>query len=113
MALIRGTLDVLVLKAVSWGPLHGFEIASWLEERSGGEFVIENAALLQALHRLEERELVAGEWGVTANNRKARYYSLTPAGRDALRAETASVRDSVAALIDILGARSPRPRTAS
>jgi PadR family transcriptional regulator, regulatory protein PadR len=112
MALIRGTLDVLVLKALSWGPLHGFEIASWLEERSGGEFVIENAALLQALHRLEGRELLAGEWGVTANNRKARYYSLTTAGRAALRAETESVRDAVAALTDILAARSSRPRTA-
>lgn len=112
MGLIRGTLDVLVLKALSWGPMHGFEIVRWLEDRSGGEFTIENAALLQALHRLEARECLTGAWGVTGNNRKARYYTLTPAGREALRAEADAVRQSVAALTDVLTARSPKLREA-
>src|SRR2546423_10001409 len=80
MALLKGTLDVLVLKTLSWGPMHGFEITSWLETRSGGRLGITDAALLQALHRLEERELLTGEWGVTKNERRARYYRLTPAG---------------------------------
>jgi len=74
MALLKGTLDVLVLKALSWGPMHGFEITSWLEERSGGRLNIEDAALLQALHRMEARKLLIAEWGITKNDRRARYY---------------------------------------
>jgi PadR family transcriptional regulator len=105
MALLKGTLDVLVLKALSFGPLHGFEIVRWIEDGSGGEFPIESAALLQALHRLEERRLLSGAWGITENNRRARYYSLTPAGRGMLRTETAALKSSVAALAAILNAR--------
>jgi len=93
--------------------MHGFEIIRWIADQSGGEFEIENAALLQALHRLEERELLVGEWGVTDNNRKARYYSLTSAGRTQLRAESEAVRQSVRALTDILAAKSPYVRSAS
>jgi len=103
--LIKGTLDVLVLKALSFGPRHGFEITRWIEAGSKGEFGIEAAALLQALHRLEERSLLAAAWGITENNRKARYYSLTSAGKTHLRAETAALRSSVAALNSILDAR--------
>ena len=103
--LIKGTLDVLVLKAVSTGPMHGFEITQWIETGSAGEFGIEAAALLQALHRLEERRLLSAAWGITENNRKARYYSLTPTGRTYLRAETAALKSSVAALTTILDAR--------
>ena len=103
--LIKGTLDVLVLKALSFGPMHGFEITRWIETGSKGEFGIEAAALLQALHRLEERRLVTAAWGITENNRKARYYSLTAAGKSHLRAETAVLRSSVAALNSILDAR--------
>jgi len=103
--LIKGTLDVLVLKALSFGPMHGFEITRWIEAGSKGEFGIEAAALLQALHRLEERRLLSAAWGITENNRKARYYSLTPAGKTHLRAETAALRSSVAALNSILDAR--------
>jgi PadR family transcriptional regulator PadR len=105
MALLKGTLDVLVLKALTTGPMHGFEITRWIDDGSNGEFEIESAALLQALHRLEERRLVAAAWGTTENNRKARYYSLTPAGKAHLRAETAVLRSSVAALAAILGTR--------
>jgi transcriptional regulator len=103
MPLLKGTLDVLVLKALSRSPLHGFEIIRWIEEGSGGDHQIESAALLQALHRLEERRLISGAWGVTENNRKARYYSLTPAGRAHLKSETTALRGSVAALEALLG----------
>lgn len=105
MALLRGTLDVLVLKTLSWGPMHGVEITSWLEERSGGRIGVTDAALLQALHRLEGQGLLAAEWGMTANNRRARYYALTASGRAALRAESAALVDDVEALTTILRAR--------
>jgi PadR family transcriptional regulator, regulatory protein PadR len=88
MPLVKGTLDLLVLKALSWTPMHGFEITTWLEARSAGALGIQDSALYQALHRLEERDLVAAEWGVTENNQRARYYKLTRAGRAHLTAET-------------------------
>ena len=88
LAPMKGTLDTLVLKALSWEPMHGFEITTWLEERSGGELGIEDSALYQALDRMEERGLVRAEWGLTANNRRARYYRMTAAGRAHLRAES-------------------------
>jgi transcriptional regulator len=88
LPLVKGTLDVLVLKALSWTPMHGFEITTWLEGRSGGALGIQDSALYQALHRLEARGLAAAEWGVTANNQRARYYRLTDDGRAHLVAET-------------------------
>ena len=88
--LVKGTLDALVLKALSWAPMHGFEITTWLEERSRGALELKDSALYQALYRLEERGLVKAEWGVTENNRRARYYGITPAGRAHLEAETSS-----------------------
>src|SRR6267154_824725 len=106
MALLKGTLDVLVLKTLSWGPMHGFEIISWLEQRSGGRLDVSDAALLQALHRIEERDLIAAEWGQSKNGRKARYYKLTTAGRAHLRAESAALVDHVDALTTVLAARS-------
>ncbi len=109
MALLKGTLDVLVLKTLSWGPMHGFEITAWLEERSGGRIGVTDAALLQALHRLEERELLAAEWGVTRHGRRARYYSLTAAGRATLREESAALVDHAAALTTVLTARRAEP----
>ncbi len=106
MALLKGTLDVLVLKTLSWGPMHGFEIITWIEERSGGRLEVSDAALLQALHRMEERNLIRAEWGESKNGRKARYYKLTTAGRANLRTESAALVDHVDALTTILGARS-------
>jgi PadR family transcriptional regulator PadR len=105
MALLKGTLDALVLKALSTGPMHGFEITRWIDDRSRGQFEIEAAALLQALHRLEERRLLTASWGTTENNRKARYYNVTAAGKVHLRAETAALKSSVAALAAILDTR--------
>jgi DNA-binding PadR family transcriptional regulator len=106
VGLIRGTLDVLVLKTISWAPMHAFEISSWLEERSHGRLAIDGPALIQALHRMEERKLIAGEWGVTKNGRRARYYEMTTAGRAHLRAEAKALTDHVTALTTILTARS-------
>ena len=88
LSLVKGTLDVLVLKSLLAGPMHGFEITSWLEGRSDGALEIEDSALYQALHRMEERGLIAAEWGVTENNRRARYYKATAQGRAHLGAET-------------------------
>ena len=90
LPLLKGTLDLLVLKALSWEPQHGYGIASWLESRSGGTLWVEDSALYQALHRLEARRLVEAEWGVTENNRRARYYGLTVEGKRYLRAESAT-----------------------
>ena len=90
LPLLKGTLDLLVLKALSWGPMHGFGIASWLEERTAGAVGVDDSALYQALHRLEGRGFADAEWGLSDNNRRARFYKLTAAGRRYLRAETAT-----------------------
>ena len=105
MALLRGTLDTLVLKALSWTPMHAFEITTWLEDRSGGRLGFEDAALLQSLHRMEEKKLILAEWGVTKNGRKARYYRMTPAGRARLRVETEQLTESIAALAAVLSVK--------
>jgi transcriptional regulator len=89
LPVLKGTLDLLVLKALTWQPMHGFEITTWLEERSRRRLALEDAALYQALYRLEKRRLVAAEWGVTEGNRRARYYRITPAGAARLRQQTA------------------------
>jgi transcriptional regulator len=88
LPVLKGTLDLLVLRALNWAPMHGFEIVSWLERAAGGTLEVDDSALYQAVYRLEERGLLAAEWGVTENNRRARYYKNTPAGRAHLRAET-------------------------
>ncbi len=105
MGLIRGTLDVLVLKSLSWTPMHAFEIARWLEDRSDGRLTIDGPALIQALHRMEERKLVAGDWGVTENGRRARYYVVTAVGRAHLKAEIAKLADDTDALMTVLSAK--------
>ncbi len=88
LPLVKGTLDVLVLKALAWTPMHGFEITTWLEEHSERRLDVEDSALYHALNRLEGKGLVEAEWGVTENNRRARYYSLTVAGRSELEEQT-------------------------
>ena len=89
LPIVKGTVDNLVLKALCWIPMHGFEITRWVEARSHRALGIRDSALYQALHRLEERNLVAADWGVTENNQRARYYRITKAGRAHLAAETA------------------------
>lgn len=102
LPLLKGTLDVLVLKALSWAPMHGFEISSWLEQRSGGSLEVEDGALYYAIHRLEERGFISSEWRLTENNRRARYYKIRPAGRAHLKAEGANLQRYARALTDIL-----------
>ena len=96
--LLPGTLDVLILKAVSLGRLHGYGVLLRIEQISGGALQIQQGALYPALYRLEHQGLIAGEWGTSDNNRKAKYYRLTAAGRKRLGEETASWNRLVAAI---------------
>jgi transcriptional regulator len=86
--LLPGTLDLLILKAVSLGPLHGYGVLLRIEQISGGALQIEQGALYPALYRLEKRREIKGEWGTSDNNRRAKYYELTRAGEKRLRQET-------------------------
>jgi transcriptional regulator len=88
--LLPGTLDVLILKAVSLGTLHGYGVLHRIEQISGGALLIQQGALYPALYRLEHQGLISSEWGTSDNNRRAKYYKLTPAGRKRLAQETAS-----------------------
>jgi transcriptional regulator len=100
--LIKGTLDVLVLKALSFGALHGYGVSRWVRERTDGVLGVEDAALYQSLHRLEKRGWIESEWGVSENNRKAKYYQLTARGRRQLRAEDTQWRTYAAAVFRVL-----------
>jgi len=84
--LLRGTLDMLVLKALLWGPRHGYAVTEWIHQTSKDELAVEDGALYGALHRLAARGFLAAEWGLSEHNRKAKYYSLTAKGRRELRA---------------------------
>lgn len=104
MELLQGTLDVLILKSLSWGPLHGYAVAEAVRERSGQELKVEEGALYPALHRLEKRGLLEAEWGVSENNRRAKFYRLTTEGRAQLRAETQAWKRYAAAVSRVLEA---------
>ncbi len=86
--LLKGTLDLLILKALTMGPLHGYGVARWLEKSSEDLLHIEEGSLYPALYRMEERGWIRSEWGLSEANRKARYYSITEAGREQLAAQT-------------------------
>jgi PadR family transcriptional regulator PadR len=88
LPVIKGTLDVLALRALNGSAMHGFEIVEWLERAAGGSLQIEDSAVYQALYRLEERGYLKASWGVTANNRRARYYEITSQGKAHLKTET-------------------------
>ena len=102
--LLHGTLDVLVLKTLSWGPMHGYAIAQWIEDRTRGDLEIVDAALYKALHRLAEGGAIDAEWGLSDNNRRAKYYSLTARGRQLLKAEAATWRRYANAVVRVLEA---------
>ena len=87
LGLLQGTVDLLILRALQPGPAHGYAVSRWVRERTDGVLAIEDAALYQALHRLEARDWIEAEWGLSDNNRKAKYYRLTPNGRRQVRAE--------------------------
>ncbi len=102
--LLPGTLDLLILKAVSLGPLHGYGVLLRIQQISGGALLVEQGALYPALYRLEEQDLLASEWGVSDNNRRAKYYSLTRAGEKRLRQETESWNRVATAMSTVLRA---------
>jgi PadR family transcriptional regulator, regulatory protein PadR len=103
LELLQGTLDVLVLKTLTWGPRHGYAVAKWIKETSAETIQVEDRALYVALHRLEERGWIEGEWGLSDANRKAKYYKLTAQGRKHLRAKTAYWTAYAHAVFKILG----------
>jgi PadR family transcriptional regulator PadR len=103
--LLPGTLDLLILKAVSLGALHGYGVLLRIGQISGGALTIEQGALYPALYRLEGQDLLASEWGTSENNRRAKFYRLTPAGRQRLRRETESWNRLVAAIAAALGVK--------
>ncbi len=86
--LLQGTLDLIILKALIWGPSHGYGVARWVADTTGEDIQVEEGALYTALHRMEKRGWIAAEWGLSDNNRKAKFYTLTTTGRRELRAKT-------------------------
>ena len=109
LGLVTGTLDLLVLRTLSWGPRHGFAIARWIRTNSDDAILVEDRALYLALHRLEERELVESEWGLSENNRRARYYQLTRKGRRQLQARTEHWTKYADAVFKLLRATDAQP----
>ena len=105
LTLLKGTLDVLILRTLAWQPLHGYAISRFIREQSGEVFRIEEGALYPALRRLEERGLVEGEWGVTDTGREAKYYTLTEEGRRRMRAELRDWTRYVEAMSRVLHSR--------
>ena len=107
LELIRGTLDVLILKALAWGPLHGYAITSLIRRQTDEALLVEEGTLYPALWRLESKGLVEAEWGLSENNRKAKYYRLTSTGRRHLRQETKTWEAYAAAVDKLLNATRP------
>jgi transcriptional regulator len=100
--LLQGTLDVLILRTLAWEPMHGYAVSRWIRERTEGTIEIEDAPLYKALHRLEAARCVSAEWGLSENNRRARYYRLTAAGRKRLKVEESAWRRYAAAVTRVL-----------
>jgi PadR family transcriptional regulator PadR len=102
MDLLQGTLDVLVLRTLAWGPMHGYAVSRWIHQRTEGVLEIEDAPLYKSLHRLERAGAVSAEWGLSENNRRARYYALTPVGSRRLQAEESAWRRYAEAVFKVL-----------
>ena len=107
--LLKGTLDVLVLKALTFGPRHGYGVARWIDDATRGTLQIEEGALYHALHRLERKGALTSEWGLSETNRRAKYYALTPGGRQQLAAGTATWTRYAEAVFAALGVAAPTP----
>jgi PadR family transcriptional regulator, regulatory protein PadR len=105
--LLRSSLDLLILKALSWGPRHGYGVAEWIEVATSDALSVEEGTLYPALHRLERKEWVTTEWGISENNRRAKFYKLTPAGRAQFRAEAPAWHRYAEAIAGALRATSP------
>jgi PadR family transcriptional regulator, regulatory protein PadR len=100
--LLKGTVDLLILQSLRPGPQHGYEVSRWVRDRTDGVLVVEDAALYQALHRLEDRGLIESEWGISENNRRAKYYHLTSAGRQELRVSVSQWKRYAEAVFKII-----------
>ncbi len=107
MDLVQGTLDVMILKALQWGPCHGYAVSRWIKRTTDEVLTVEEGALYPALHRLQRKGLVASEWGVSENNRRAKFYELTPKGRRALAEESRSWARYARAVDRVLRAETP------
>lgn len=105
--LVRGTLDVLILKALVWGRLHGYAITNLIRRQTDEALLVEEGTLYPALWRLESKGLVESEWGLSENNRKAKFYRLTPDGRRRLREETKTWEAYATAVGKVLNATQP------
>jgi PadR family transcriptional regulator PadR len=101
---LRGTLDLLVLKTLSWGPNHGYGVARWIEQCTGDTLAVEEGSLYPALYRLEEKGWIEAEWGVTDQNRRARFYKLTAPGRKQLKVSHAHWARFAGAVAQVMGA---------
>ena len=101
--LVRGTLDLLILKTLSWGPMHGLAVLRWIEQTTKDQLQIEEGALYPALHRMEEKGWLDADWGYTEKNRKAKFYRLTAKGKKRLESEMAEWRELSVAIALILG----------
>jgi len=99
---LQGTLDLLVLKTLTWGPAHGYDVARWIQHVTGDLLRIEEGSLYPALHRLEKRGWILSEWGLSENNRRAKYYRLTARGRQQLRSESSAWNTFVEAVAKVL-----------
>ena len=106
----RGAIELLLLKTLSWGSQHGFAIARWIQQTTDDALSVEEGSLYPALHRLENKGLIESSWGVSENNRQARFYSLTPEGRRALRAESASWMRYAEAITKVVTSTRPPAR---
>lgn len=102
---LQGTLDMLILKALTWEPMHGFGVSRWIEQVTDDHLQIEEGALYPALHRLHRRGLIEAEWGVSEHNRRAKYYRLTKAGRRELRERIRGWEHASSAVNQILQAQ--------
>ena len=102
LSLLQGTVGLLVLRALQKGPAHGYAVSRYIRERTDGALAMEDAALYQALHRLEAKGWVESEWGVSENNRRAKYYALTAAGRRQLRSEVSLWRRYAEAMLKVI-----------
>lgn len=107
--LLKGTVDVLILRALEAGPRHGYAVAEWIEQVSDGTLLLEEGTLYPALHRLQRKRLVDAEWGLSDNNRKAKFYRLTDAGVRRLHRDTADWARYAAAVGRALGVEPPPP----
>jgi transcriptional regulator len=100
--LLQGTLDVLILRTLAWGPMHGYAVSRWIHDRTDGAIEIDDAALYKSLHRLEHSGAVEAEWGLSENNRRARYYKLTREGRRQFRSQESAWRRYAEAVAKVL-----------